>query len=421
MRVVISAYDRGSSGISSYTVELAKLLSKDLKVSLLAFQDLDLPGVEVIPIRLNHGSRALPLLTFLRNRESVRAVLKDFDVIHETLPPWGSVAQPLITTRWGYLPYLKLAWVRLTGLSFPDKLGAFPVTLQHYFMDRRSRVRAKYVIDVSRETSNFVPPPVEPRSPKSYQCSKLRLLFVSRELGIPRKNLRVVVRALDLVKVPVELHLVGAGRPPSSTHRIVNHGRLPREDVISLMREVDLLVLPSTYEELGFNIYYILNSVNVKEQTVLNSINMIELGKLNFTKLIRSIFLTVRRTKPAIVFMYPLWRYQLAINFMLLAYRKILREKILIVIKLDMDGNLNSIPLNKFLLKIFLFISIITTDVTIVESNDAKNKLLSNYNKFSSRVLAKKIYVMYNGLSSEYLIKKIISKTKRSSIFLYNL
>jgi len=254
VRVLISAYDTGSSGISSYTLELAKLLSKDVKISLISFQDIDLPGVDVIPIRRIQESRALPLLTFLRNEKRIREVTKDFDLVHETLPPWGSTTQPMITTRWGYLSYIELAWVRLTGLSFPEKLGAFPVTLQHYLMDRRSRMRARYVIDVSRETPNFIPPPVEPRPQKSYQCSTLRLLFVSRDLGMPRKNLGVVMRALSMVKIPVELHLVGAGRPPGPKppYPVINHGQLLREEVISLMREVDLLVLPSTYEELGF-------------------------------------------------------------------------------------------------------------------------------------------------------------------------
>lgn len=254
MRVLVSAFDAGSSGISSYTQELAKLLSKDVKVSLLAFQDLNLLGVDVIAIRLRGRSRALPLMTFLRNAERVREVAKEFDLIHETLSPWGSVGQRFVTTRWGYVSYLELAWIRLTGLSSVEKWGAFPVTLQHYLMDRRSRRRAKFVIDVSRETGHFVPPPVEPRPPKSYQCSTLRVLFVSRDLGMPRKNLRVVMEALELVKVPVELHLVGRGREPGPrpTFQLIRHETLSREDVISLMREVDLLVLPSTYEELGF-------------------------------------------------------------------------------------------------------------------------------------------------------------------------
>ncbi len=254
MRIAISAYDRGSSGISSYTLELAKLLSRDVRVSLIAFDDVEVPGVEVLPIRLPSRPRALPLLTFLRNRGEVAEALRGYDVVHETLPPWGSPAERLVTTRWGYVSYLGLVRVRMAGLSFPENLGALPVTLQHYVMDSASRRRAAHVIDVSSESPNFVPPMMEPGRPKDYGCSgRLRLLFVSRDLGMPRKNLRVVLEALRLVRAPVELHLVGGGRipgrPPVPT---VSHGPLPREGVTALMREVDLLVLPSTYEELGF-------------------------------------------------------------------------------------------------------------------------------------------------------------------------
>ena len=254
MKIIISAYDRTSSGISSYTFELAKLLSRDFDVTLLSFDDIELTGIKVVKMNLSLRFRVFPLLTFLRNRGEVRNILQDFDIVHETLPPWGSPAKVLVSTKWGYLPYWRLSLVRLSGLSFPENLGAFPVTFQHYLMDGLSRRNAKYVIDVSRESPFFVPPPIELRPPKDYQCSTMRLLFVSRDLGMPRKNLRIVLEALKIVKRPVELHLVGKGRipEPKPTFPIVNHGFLSRDEVFTLMREVDLLILPSTYEELGF-------------------------------------------------------------------------------------------------------------------------------------------------------------------------
>ncbi|MGC8970406.1 MAG: glycosyltransferase family 4 protein [Conexivisphaera sp.] len=254
MRVAIAAYDAGSSGIASYTLELAKLLSKELRVTLVSFDgEPDVRGVDVLPIRLRGRSRALPLLAFIRNEGYVEEALEGFDLVHETLPPWGSPAENLVTTRWGYTTYLRLALIRLAGLSFPENLGAIPVTLQHYLMDRASRRRARHMIDVSRATPNFVPPPMEPGPIRNYQCSCVRrILFVSRDLSMPRKNLRVVVEAMRRLKGPAELHLVGDGRPPTGGVRMFHHGRLPREQVLALMREMDLLVLPSTYEELGF-------------------------------------------------------------------------------------------------------------------------------------------------------------------------
>jgi glycosyltransferase involved in cell wall biosynthesis len=255
MDIVISAYDKRSSGISSYTLEVAKLLSKYFrKIYLLSFQNLEAPGIEVIHINLTNYYRALPVITFIKNREKIREILKNFDLVHETLPPWGNVVDNYITTKWGYVSYFKLSLIRLTGLSFPENLGAFPVTFQHYLMDKWSMKRAKFVIDVSRESPNFVPPPVELRPSKTYECSKkLRVLFVSRDLNMPRKNLKTLLKALKIINIPLELHLVGGGRvPKQSSHPIINHGFLSREEVISLMKEVDVLVLPSIYEELGY-------------------------------------------------------------------------------------------------------------------------------------------------------------------------
>jgi glycosyltransferase involved in cell wall biosynthesis len=254
VRIAISAYDRSSSGISTYTLELAKLLSKDVRLSLIAFDDVEIPGVEVLPIRSPLRLRALPILTFLRSHGEVAEALRGYDVVHETLSPWGSSAERLVITRWGYVSYPELVRIRTVGISFPENLGALPITLQQYLMYSASRRRAIHVIDVSSESPNFVPPMMEPGRPKDYGCSgRLRLLFVSWDLGVPRKNLRIVLEALRLVRAPVELHLVGGGRipgrPPVPT---VSHGLLPREGVMALMREVDLLVLPSTYEELGF-------------------------------------------------------------------------------------------------------------------------------------------------------------------------
>lgn len=253
--IIISAYDKGSSGISSYTLEVAKLLSKDFKkIHLLSFQNLEVPGIEVVLYNLTHHYRPLPLVTFIKNREKIREILKNFDIVHETLPPWGSVVDSYITTRWGYVSHFKLSLIRFTGLSFPENLGAFPVTFQHYLMDNWSMKKAKFIVDVSKESSNFIPPPVELRPSKTYECSKkLRVLFVSRDLNMPRKNLKTLIKALKIVDTPVELHLVGGGKvPKQSSFPIIHHGFLSREEVISLMKEVDVLVLPSVYEELGY-------------------------------------------------------------------------------------------------------------------------------------------------------------------------
>ncbi|MCH4816830.1 MULTISPECIES: glycosyltransferase family 4 protein [Saccharolobus] len=257
MRILLAAYEKESSGIASYTLEIAKMLSKHLNITLLSFNDPPSEiktKINVINFEMRNKSRALPLLTFLLNRKRLEDVVKDFDIVFETLAPWGSVSDRRISVKWGYIGYLKLAYIRTVGLSFPENLGGFPVTLQHYIMDRMSYKKAKYIISFVENSDLFVPPVIERKPIKKYECSgKLRILFASRDLNMPRKNLKVVLEALKHVEKPVELHLVGNGKVKADlSHKIIHHGYLDRNEVMSLMREVDVQVLPSTYEELGF-------------------------------------------------------------------------------------------------------------------------------------------------------------------------
>ncbi len=70
---------------------------------------------------------------------------------------------------------------------------------------------------------------------------------------MPRKNLKALLMALKYINRPVELHLVGSGRVEASSDvKLIGHGYLKRDEVLMLMQDVDLQVLPSTYEELGF-------------------------------------------------------------------------------------------------------------------------------------------------------------------------
>jgi glycosyltransferase involved in cell wall biosynthesis len=257
MKILLAAYGKGSSGIASYTLELAKLLNKYLSVSLLSFDDLSSENqskIDVINFKVKCKSREFPLLTYISNKNQLQDIIKNYDLVHETLPPWGSASDRLISTKWGYVSYLKLAYIRSLGMPFPENLGGFPVTLQHYIMDRMSSKRAKYIINFNENSKYFVPPVIERKPIKSYECAnKLKILFVSRDLNMHRKNASVLVEALKYVKRPMELHLIGSGKIKANlNHKIIYHGHLNRDEIMSLMRDVDVQILPSTYEELGF-------------------------------------------------------------------------------------------------------------------------------------------------------------------------
>jgi len=112
---------------------------------------------------------------------------------------------------------------------------------------------ARHVVDVSRSTGNFIPPPIRIRKIKKYESSeRLKILFVSRDIGIRRKNLGCLTEALKLTSRKTELHLVGNGSVNGSDKETVIHGYMSREKLTDLMYEMDLLVLPSIYEELGY-------------------------------------------------------------------------------------------------------------------------------------------------------------------------
>lgn len=192
-------------------------------------------------------------------------------------------------------------------------------------------------------------------------------------------------------------------------------------NLLDIHLEKDVVRIPLTFKKLGFKVYYVLNSVLTKRKEIMYDINIIELKGINFIKLLFTVLVNFRRIKPNIVFMYPLWRYQLFINFILILYKKILRKRFFIILKLDSDGNLDTIPFNLSLVKFFYFLSIISVDIVIIESEDAKRRLLSYYN-FFKRFLANKIYIMYNGLDTELIIKfrKYLNEYKRDNKILVN-
>ncbi|MDG6931010.1 MAG: glycosyltransferase family 4 protein [Nitrososphaerota archaeon] len=254
-KVLLVAYDRQSSGIGSYTLEVANLMKDVADISLLSYDKLDrkTEGIKTIEVALRMKSRAFPILSFILNMNFLCGIFNMFDIIHETLPPWGSCVKDrlVITTKWGYVSHFKLALIRTKGLSFPENVGAIPVTAQHSLMDAISRRKARFIVSVNEEGQDFVPPPIEQRTIKKYECKdELNLLFVSRDLNIKRKNLEAVISALKFVrKRKIKLHLVGKGHVDVDA---IKYGYLSREDVIKLMYKMDALILPSTYEELGY-------------------------------------------------------------------------------------------------------------------------------------------------------------------------
>ena len=254
MKTLIVAYDPISSGIGSYTIELAKLLS-EINSTYIVCLNRQIEVANVVTLKLSTGQLPpyTPLLNSLLINKEIRRLYSEIlpDAVIETLPPLAFNVENRITIRWGYLSYPRLAWIRSFQMPFPYNIGGVPVTIQHYCGDKLSQRKAKKIIDVSRETSNFVPPPMSVGVLKKEPVQdKLHFLFVSRDIRIRRKNLKVVLEALSLLNDNCVLNIVGNGKIVGDD--VICHGYVPREEVLQIMNDCDALILPSTYEELGY-------------------------------------------------------------------------------------------------------------------------------------------------------------------------
>ncbi|MGC8657431.1 MAG: glycosyltransferase family 4 protein [Thermoplasmata archaeon] len=254
MRVLMVGFDPLSSGIGSYSIELAKLINSFAQTFIVSLNEkLKLENIETIEIYYSSLPSFTPLLNGLLINKKIVEIYNEIspDIIHETLPPVAFSLDKRVTTRWGYVNFFQLAWIRSTQMPFPYNLGGIPVTTQHLIGDLLSHHNAKKIIDVSQNTENFIPPPmsVGPLKPEAEEES-LQLLFVARDIRIKRKNLKVILDALKISKKRYTLHIVGKG--DIKGENIIYHGYKKREDLLKIMNKCDVLILPSTYEELGY-------------------------------------------------------------------------------------------------------------------------------------------------------------------------
>ena len=254
LNVIFVAYDKNSSGIASYTLELAKLISETFNVSIISFDSLfGIKGANIITVPRPPFPSYFPLLNARASNNLISSAIRDVspDIVHETLPPLAWNVKNLVTTQWGYVGYLRLAMIRTHQMQFPYNVGGIPVTFQHWLGDKKSFKSAKRIICISKMNENFMPPPIGIRPlKKDTEDDELKLLFVARDINIARKNLSVLLNAVKFLRKKFILHIVGKGHAKSE--HTVFHGPLGNSEVIRLMNECDALVLPSLYEELGY-------------------------------------------------------------------------------------------------------------------------------------------------------------------------
>jgi glycosyltransferase involved in cell wall biosynthesis len=95
--------------------------------------------------------------------------------------------------------------------------------------------------------------------PVKGQGSVCKLLFISADIGIEIKGLKLLLEALDVLTTDnssshlqdIELHLVGAGELPersSKNYKVIHHGFKVRQEIRALISQSTFLVVPSLSE-----------------------------------------------------------------------------------------------------------------------------------------------------------------------------
>jgi glycosyltransferase involved in cell wall biosynthesis len=289
--IALIAYRRSSSGIATYTIELAKALSRVFEVVMPAFglspltrKELEERGVRVVdfgrdPFEL--GYLGGPLIEYRLLSEKTRKCLSrlgEIDCLLFTIPGLAVKfrSQKLMVKGRGYHGLFHAITTRLRYLPYTLKIPGMVATIEYWLMDNDVFTRAKKIICPTQASYEFhkakfgakatyIPPPIEYSSVEKRPAERLRILFVSRDLSIPRKNLMTLLKALGMLSEgylkKVKMTLVG--RNPHRFRDWLHYlkmkgaevdviGYVDRERMADIYSNSDVLIYPSYYEELGY-------------------------------------------------------------------------------------------------------------------------------------------------------------------------
>jgi len=284
----VIAYRRSSSGIATFTYELAKALSLKYDVLLPVFGMserlmgcLRERGVTVLdmgrdPVELGYAGGPIPEYYILSGKlKKALRKLSNFDILMFTIPGFAiGFSEPFITKAWGHQGLLHAMATSLRYLPIQLKFPSIPATIEYWLIDNEIFKRSKYILCTTKSSFRFysakfgrkalyIPPPIEEQSIMQECSERLRILFVSRDLSIPRKNLTVLLSALMKSPHLTKIHLTLVGRNferfgqylrllRNRGLEIETLGYVNREYMPRIYANNDILVYPSYYEELGY-------------------------------------------------------------------------------------------------------------------------------------------------------------------------
>lgn len=290
LKVCVLPFRISASGIASYTIELANALAQSgLNITLIGFEiskrinELD-PSIECVdigndPVKLMYlgGPITDYFLLSKKLKNVIKNSTKNFDLLHFTLAAASlSFDQGFVATSWAPISNAELIRLHPKMFRFPKNLLANVALVQFNFMEDISFLKASRIVSLVKATyermlnrygkkSTLIPPPINIKNEhRGSNDDKPSLLFVARDLDYPKKNLKTLLQALNILAnrgiKNFRFFLVGKGVDVIPTIEelknrgleIVCLGRLKRNDVLELMDKSDIFVSPSLYEELNY-------------------------------------------------------------------------------------------------------------------------------------------------------------------------
>jgi len=293
-KVLLGPYSKSGSGITTYLLELCKVLvDTGMEVTLFGFEpNSDLScikkRIEWISVGRDVGSwiAFFPLQIYLINKTNnkLKALFKDVDIVHYVSPSLSvGIKHPnFVLTAWSILTsFSRHASSVMRFYKFPLSILS-PITLwQATLINSLSYKNARRIICVTEKLSEllskkygmervvYIPPAINVYpNIKREDSEEVSIFFVSRDISLPRKNFNTFWKALvRLDKLyytrRIKVHIIGYIKS-SILERIkfiknltiMAHGFLDRRQITNLYNSASrpIYVSTSIYEEFNYSL-----------------------------------------------------------------------------------------------------------------------------------------------------------------------
>ena len=294
LKVALLLYRPSASGISTYTVEVAKALSSRIREVYLCSlgmnartaHELKSKGVNIFEIgtsdQVYSGALGWPFLHYMLMSKRIQRALREtniikrVDILHFTLTPAALTFKGYVANAWVPLSMAEEPKKNSLSFKFPINILANFIAIQYRTLNNLVYRRACRIIAPTRWIHSrlankykrvvYIPPPINPANRlANHNRDIVTLLFVARDLELPRKNVNGLLNAVRiLAHKGLKFRVLLIGAFSTRFHRLVSvlahetgvdillEGYVSREKMPMFYAISDVIVVPSFYEELGY-------------------------------------------------------------------------------------------------------------------------------------------------------------------------